>query len=90
MLFSTLTDTATGAVGATIGVYIVSEILDGITQLGTVRYAFPTHYMTAWQSMFTDNRYSQRHGGRHRRPARVPGRVRRHRARPVPPKDIRS
>jgi len=58
-LFSTLTDTATGAVGATIGVYIVSEILDSITQLGTVRYGFPTHYMSAWQSMFTENHYSQ-------------------------------
>jgi ABC-2 type transport system permease protein len=58
-LFSTLTDTPTGAVGATIGVYIVSEILDSISQLGTVRYGFPTHYMGAWQAMFTENRYSQ-------------------------------
>jgi ABC-2 type transport system permease protein len=58
-LFSTLTDTATGAVGATVGVYIVSEILDGISQLGEIRYGFPTHYMAAWQSMFTQNRYSQ-------------------------------
>ena len=58
-LFSTLTDTATGAVGATVGVYIVSEILDGISQLGAIRYGFPTHYMSAWQSMFTENRYSQ-------------------------------
>ncbi len=57
-LFSTLTDTPTGAVGATIGVYIVSEILDSISQLGAIRYAFPTHYMTAWQAMFTQNRYS--------------------------------
>lgn len=59
MFFSTLTDTPTGAVGATIGVYIVSEILDSISQLGTIRYGFPTHYMTAWQAMFTENRYSQ-------------------------------
>jgi ABC-2 type transport system permease protein len=57
-LFSTLTDSATGAVGATIGVYIVSEILDGITQLGSIRYVFPTHYLTAWQDMFTQNEYS--------------------------------
>jgi len=57
-LFSTLTDTAAGAIGATAGVYIVSEILDGITQLGTVRYLFPTHYLNAWESMFTENRYS--------------------------------
>jgi ABC-2 type transport system permease protein len=57
-LFSILTDTAASAIGATVGVYIVSEILDGITQLGRVRYLFPTHYWLAWQTMFTDNRYS--------------------------------
>jgi ABC-2 type transport system permease protein len=56
-LMSTLTDSATGAVGATIGVYIVSEILDGITQLGSIRYVFPTHYLTSWQDMFTQNEF---------------------------------
>jgi ABC-2 type transport system permease protein len=55
---STLTDTPTGAIGATIGVYIVSEILDGIDALGDVRYAFPTHYQSAWQSLLTENRWS--------------------------------
>jgi ABC-2 type transport system permease protein len=57
-LFSILTDTAASAIGATVGVYIVSEILDGITQLGRVRYLFPTHYFLAWETMFTGNRYS--------------------------------
>ena len=57
-LFSILTDTAASAIGATVGVYIVSEILDGITQLGRIRYAFPTHYLSSWESMFTDNSYS--------------------------------
>ncbi len=57
-LFSTLTDSAAGAVGATIGVYIVSEIFDGISQLGRIRYGFPTHYLDAWESMFTRNSYS--------------------------------
>jgi len=57
-LFSTLTDSAAGAVGATIGVYVASEILDGIPQLGELRYGFPTHYLDAWQSMFTQNHYS--------------------------------
>jgi ABC-2 type transport system permease protein len=57
-LFSILTDTAASAIGATVGVYIVSEILDGITQLGRIRYFFPTHYIDAWETMFTDNRYS--------------------------------
>jgi ABC-2 type transport system permease protein len=57
-LFSTLTDTAASAIGATVGVYIVSEILDAISQLGQVRYAFPTHYFGAWESMFTDGTFS--------------------------------
>ena len=55
---STLTDTPTGAIGATIGIYIVSEILDGIDQLGEVRYGFPTHYLSAWQPLLTENRWS--------------------------------
>jgi ABC-2 type transport system permease protein len=55
--FSTLTDTSASAIGATVGVYIVSEILDTITQLGTIRYAFPTHYVDAWEPMFSGNRY---------------------------------
>jgi ABC-2 type transport system permease protein len=58
-LFSTFTDTAASAIGATIGVYIVSEILDSISQLGQVRYGFPTHYLDAWETMFTDNTYSR-------------------------------
>ena len=57
-LFSVLTDTAVSAIGATVGVYIVSEILDAIDQLGVIRYAFPTHYGDAWEGMFTDNTYS--------------------------------
>ena len=57
--FSTLTDTSAGAIGATIGAYIVSEILGAISQLGTIRYAFPTYYLDAWQSMFTSNSYSK-------------------------------
>lgn len=58
VFFSTLTDVAAGAIGATIGVYIISEILGAITQLGTIRYAFPTYYLDSWQSMFTSNSYS--------------------------------
>lgn len=58
-MFSTLTDTAANAIGATVAVYIVSAILDGIDQLGVIRYAFPTHYSDAWESMFTDDRYSR-------------------------------
>jgi ABC-2 type transport system permease protein len=58
MFCSTLTDVPAGAMGATIGAYIVSEVLDGITQFGRIRYFLPTHYLTSWQSMFTANTYS--------------------------------
>jgi ABC-2 type transport system permease protein len=58
-MFSTLTDSAAGAIGGTIGVYIVSEILDGISQLGVLRYGFPTHYLNAWETMFTQDHYSR-------------------------------
>jgi len=57
VLFSTLTDVAAGAIAAAVGVYIVSEILDAITAIGQIRYALPTHYLVAWQSMFTQNSY---------------------------------
>jgi ABC-2 type transport system permease protein len=53
-----LTDVPVGAMGATIGVYIVSEVLDGISQFGRIRYFFPTHYLTSWTTMFTANTYS--------------------------------
>lgn len=56
--FSVVTDTSAGAIGGTIGVYIVSEILDAIPQFGRLRYGFPTHYLDAWQSMFSANSYS--------------------------------
>jgi ABC-2 type transport system permease protein len=58
IFFSTLTDMAASAIGATIGVYIVSEILNAISQLGVIRYGFPTRYLDAWQTMFTDNTFS--------------------------------
>ena len=57
VFLSTVIDVPSGAIGAAIGVYIVSQILDGITALGQVRYGFPTHYLDAWQPMFTENRY---------------------------------
>lgn len=58
VFFSTLTDTPAGAIGGAVGVYIVSEILDGISELGSVRYGFPTHYTDAWQAMITENKFS--------------------------------
>ncbi len=55
LFFSTLTDSPAGAIGATVGVYIVSSIIDGIDPLGVLRYGLPTHYSDVWSTMFTDN-----------------------------------
>jgi ABC-2 type transport system permease protein len=52
-MVSTLTDSATGAVFAALGFYIVSQILDAITSIGSIRYGLPTHYLDAWQHLFT-------------------------------------
>ena len=59
MYVSTLTDVPAGAVGGTVGAYIVSEILDSITDLGRIRYVLPTHYQSAWETLFTRNVWSQ-------------------------------
>jgi ABC-2 type transport system permease protein len=45
---STLTDVPSGGVGAAVGLYIVSQILDAITSLGSIRYVLPTHYLDSW------------------------------------------
>ncbi|MBV9411901.1 MAG: ABC transporter permease subunit [Acidimicrobiia bacterium] len=45
---STLTDVPSGGVGAAFGLYIVSQILDSISSIGSIRYALPTHYFDAW------------------------------------------
>jgi ABC-2 type transport system permease protein len=58
MLFSATSDTPAGAVSITVGCYIVSEILDAITDLGRIRYALPTHYQSAWESTITSNTFS--------------------------------
>jgi len=49
---STLTDVPAGGVGAGIGLYIVSQILDSISSLGSIRYILPTHYLDAWNILF--------------------------------------
>jgi ABC-2 type transport system permease protein len=51
-MVSTMTDTPMGAVGAGFGLYVVSQILDAITSLGSVRYALPTHYFDSWDALF--------------------------------------
>lgn len=58
-LLSTMTDTAAGAISATVGIYIVMMILDGISALGRIRNLLPTHYLTSWSTMFTEDEFSR-------------------------------
>jgi ABC-2 type transport system permease protein len=54
-MVSTMTDSPVGAVSAGFGLYVVSQILDGITSLGSIRYGLPTHYFQAWTDLFRGN-----------------------------------
>ncbi|MHB1502565.1 MAG: ABC transporter permease [Acidimicrobiales bacterium] len=51
-LLSVMTDSPIGATAGGIGLAIVSEILDGISALGSVRIGFPTHDWQAWNGLF--------------------------------------
>jgi ABC-2 type transport system permease protein len=51
-MVSTMTDSPVGAVSAGFGLYVVSQILDGITSLGSIRYGLPTHYFGSWTDLF--------------------------------------
>jgi ABC-2 type transport system permease protein len=52
-MVSTMTDSPAGAVFAGVGLYIVSQILDGITAIPQgVRNVMPTHYFDAWADLF--------------------------------------
>jgi ABC-2 type transport system permease protein len=52
-MVSTMTDSPAGAVFAGIGLYLVSQILDGISSLGSIRDGLPTHYFDAWTALFS-------------------------------------
>jgi len=52
-MVSTMTDSPAAAVFAGFGLYAISQILDAITSIGSVRYGFPTHYYDAWTSLLT-------------------------------------
>jgi ABC-2 type transport system permease protein len=58
LMVSTMTDSATGAIGAGIGLFVVSNILDAIPQLGSIRYALPTHYLDEWRALIVSNEAS--------------------------------
>ncbi|HJQ45435.1 MAG TPA: ABC transporter permease subunit [Amycolatopsis sp.] len=60
LLLSVLTDAPLGAVGGTVLVAILSQILDQITALGSLRNYLPTHYSYAWMDLIaTDIDWSQ-------------------------------
>jgi ABC-2 type transport system permease protein len=52
-MVSTMTDAPAGAVFSGVGLYIVSQILDGITSIPQgVRNVMPTHYFDVWADLF--------------------------------------
>jgi len=50
---SVSTDAPLGAVGGAVLLYIVSNILDQITALGSIRTFLPTHYNEAWLGLLS-------------------------------------
>jgi ABC-2 type transport system permease protein len=52
-LLSVLTDAPLGAVGGAVLLQILSNILDQITALGTIRTFLPTHYGDAWLGLLS-------------------------------------
>lgn len=53
-LFSTMTDAPLTAVGGAVVLVVVSEILDQVSALGTIRTWLPTHYWLAWLDLLVD------------------------------------
>ena len=78
LMVSTMTDTASGAIGAAVGLAIVSQILDAITRLGVLRYGLPTHYLNAWRDLIVARPRRRRPPARHDRAGRVRRRLRGH------------
>jgi ABC-2 type transport system permease protein len=50
---SVSTDAPLGAVGGAVLLYIVSNILDQITALGSIRSFLPTHFNEAWLGLLS-------------------------------------
>jgi hypothetical protein len=53
-LLSVSTDAPLGAVGGAVLLQILSNILDQITALGSLRLILPTHYATAWFGLLSN------------------------------------
>ncbi len=54
LLFATILDSPLGSVGVAVGIAVVSQILDVVPTLGTLRVVLPTHYALAWTDLFVD------------------------------------
>jgi len=54
-IMSVSTDAPLGAVGAAVGLVIVSNILNAISALGSLRQWLPTHYAYAWLDALANN-----------------------------------
>jgi ABC-2 type transport system permease protein len=53
-LLSVSTDAPLGAVGGAVLLQILSDILDQITALGSLRVVLPTHYSDAWLGLLSN------------------------------------
>jgi ABC-2 type transport system permease protein len=53
-MISTMTDASLGAVSGAVGLTIISEILNAIDTLGSVRHWLITHYWHAWEGLFAN------------------------------------
>ena len=53
-LFSTMTDAPLTAVGGATVLVVISEILDQVSALGSLRSGLPTHYWLAWLDLLVD------------------------------------
>ena len=51
-MVSTMTDTPAGAIFSAVGLYIVSQVLVGISALGEIRSVLPTYFYDAWTDLF--------------------------------------
>jgi len=51
-MISTMTDTPSAGVGAAVGLYILSQVLDAITALGVIRHWLPTSHLDSWDVLF--------------------------------------
>ena len=57
-MISAMTQSAAGAAGAAVGFGVVSEIMNEISALGSIRDGLPLRYFDSWQTLFWSNHVS--------------------------------